>query len=137
MNTTASEVIELEVRRRVALCLRDSYQEIAELREKLVATDFRASVAEWAVAGVMGCNVRFVIAPEELTDSARVARVTEHFARLAGAMMLERAELHFRQHSELWLLKARQSPESVVYRDPLATTIPPKESWPRPFKVKP
>lgn len=130
---STSEDIEKEVIRRVALIVKDIQQELDDMRDKYVAADFRASVAEWAVAGVMSRNVRFCVAPEELADKSRLYDLSQHFARQAAAMLLHDADLAFRQHSELWELKARAGSLTVRYRDPMATTPPPKESWPKPF----
>lgn len=125
--------IEAEIERRLKLALRDHEQAIAEIRRQLLAAEFRAAVAEWAVAGIVGQGVHLRVDTHEVKEN-RLLDLAHNLSRSTAASMLKMAELAFRDHAALWALRAKVSP-TVQYRDAGDPKPPPKESWPLPYRV--
>jgi hypothetical protein len=127
-------ITEEECERRIKLALRDHEHAMREMHEKLLAAEFRAAVAEWAVAGIAGQGVRIQIDREELLTNKGID-LAHYLGRSTAAQMLNAAELAFRDHAALWELRARVPPYAVTYRSAGDPKPPPKESWPLPYKV--
>ena len=107
--------------------------EIERLKKRLLAEQFRAAVAEWAVAGVVSerVQIRQTVTSQELRGTPDPLDIARYAGRYAGAALLERSRLAFKDHAQLYELMKQRDP--MLGPPKLADELPPIDTWPRPF----
>lgn len=116
-------------------CVRRVEHATKELQKALRKAEFRACVAEWAVAGIVAQKVSVTHAlAQAATDQAWDIRgVEKAIGHQCAVALLRRAGLEFRNHAELAHLKHALTRE---FRPACATEDPVLEmqyAWPLPF----
>ncbi len=131
-----SLITEEECLRRITDARASDRRHINELNKALKKAEFRAAIAEWAVAGVIGYNLRMVL-PDYEKRLQSLMDAADYAGKRAGAEFLHRAGLAFTQHAKMSEMLAsinfRESGH-MVYD---VHEIPSRESWPLPFGEKP
>lgn len=122
-------ITEEECRRRIDRATKDLRERIDALIDERDAAEFRAAVAEWAVAGVAAFNVRTSIS--NATAMQAGIDLGQEIGRNAGAQLLHNAGLAFKEHAE----HCRLMRELPPHRDYIAPSValPSRHYWPRPF----
>jgi uncharacterized protein (UPF0210 family) len=116
---------------------KEDRETIRDLTTKLKAAEFRAQIAEWAVAGVASWNVRIAVQPEELhADERKLLDMVRYIGRNAAEQLLHSAKLHFQQHAEHYELMSNTDPSRFINLMGSEKEIPGKPFWPQP-KGKP
>lgn len=123
--------------KRIEWAMRDLRRDMAELQVKLRQAEYRATIAEWAVAGVIsrGINIKFSLHPGALSAARDLHEISRRIGMEAGAYFLNKAELAFRDHAELTQLRMQSPPHRHLQHtssEP-GPRLPYRECWPRPF----
>ena len=126
-------ITEEECRRRIDSATKHLHDQIDILIEARDEAEFRAAVAEWAVAGVAALNVRIAVPNAAVMQAG--ADLGRAVGSNAGAELLHRAGLAFKEHAEHYRLM-KESPPHRDYTAPSAT-LPNRAYWPRPFHRAP
>lgn len=106
--------------------MRALQRRIELLEEQVRQTEFRASIAEWAVRGVAAYQARIHIDAHTMMNARETMRMMEVFGKQCAHSLLHEAGLHFKQHAEFYELRSKLPPMQI---DP--DRIPNKEYWPK------
>lgn len=139
--TRAATFTNAEVEERIGRALELARAEWAKdfnrLQEMYKQAEFRAAVAEWAVAGLMARDLRlsFQIGNAALEQKLNnVFDMAGAMGKQAGREFLNRAELAFKDHAQLSELRLRLNREhnwhTVMPADAFDVS---KVCWPRPY----
>lgn len=75
-------------------------REMQEERERTKAAEFDATVAKWAVQGLLGRNLRLMLPDFAQIKAGAVLEVAEHLGKRCAHDFLHGAELAFRDQAE-------------------------------------
>ncbi len=127
-----SVMTEEECLRRIKAATESRDREIRGLEDALKKAEFRAAIAEWAVAGVVGYNFRMVM-PDYEQRMQSLLDAADHAGRRAGAEFLHRAGLEFTQHAKMSEMLATVNFRETGHMVYDVHAIPDRSTWPLPF----
>jgi hypothetical protein len=107
--------------------MRALQRRIEQLEEEVKHTEFRASVAEWAVRGIVAYQARIHVTPQMMMDTKHTMKMIEVFGQQCAHSLLHQAGLEFKKHAEFYELRAKTLPRFDIDPD----RIPDKEHWPK------
>jgi hypothetical protein len=109
-------------------------QDLEKAHEALREAKFRAAVAEWAVAGVISRQLSLRVAISENSQAQQAVDLARAVGGNAGAELLHRAELAFKDHAEFSALKMQCPPHVRFQHASGRVEETPFYNWPRPYK---
>lgn len=107
--------------------------DIEVLARKLRDTEFRACLAEWAIAGVLSQNLHLSVkfdGDQKQSDALETAR---YIGKSAGSQFLHAAGLAFKEHAKHSELMSK-TPPYEQYKHISAPFDRAKSTWPRAFE---
>lgn len=110
-------------------------EDLARANEALREAKFQAAVAEWAVAGVISRQLSLRVSMSETEQATqRAVDLARAVGANAGAELLHRAELAFKDHAEFSSLKMQCPPHVRFNHVSGRVDESPSYNWPRPYK---
>jgi hypothetical protein len=124
---------EKELSALIAQATFDLRKDVDTLQEKLRASELRACIAEWAVAGVLSRNLFVQVSEHGNMTPSEAITYARHVGGNAGQEFLHAAELHFKDHARHSELMSRMPPY-MDYNHRSEKFAVGQSNWPRPYK---